>query len=36
MVSCEAIMEGGGLRILINELKDKHLDEVLHEVLEPA
>jgi len=36
MVSCEAIMEGSGLRMLINELKDKHLDEVLQEVLEPA
>ena len=36
MVSCEAIMEGGGLWTLIDELKDKHLDEVLQEVLEPT
>jgi hypothetical protein len=36
MVSCESIMEGGGLRILIDELKDRHLDEVLQEVLDPA
>jgi len=37
MVSCESIMEGGGLRILIEELKDRHLDEALQEVLlDPA
>jgi hypothetical protein len=36
MISCEAIMEGGGLRMLIDGLRDKHLDEMLREVLEPA
>jgi hypothetical protein len=36
MVSCEAIMEGGGLRVLVDELKDKYLSEALEEVLEPA
>ncbi|KAF8496408.1 hypothetical protein F5888DRAFT_1703615 [Russula emetica] len=36
MVSCEAIMEGSGLRMLIDELKDKHLSEALQDVLEPA
>jgi hypothetical protein len=36
MVSCEAIMEGSGLRTLIDELKDKHLSEVLQDVLEPT
>jgi peptide chain release factor 1 len=36
MVSCEAIMEGSGLRTLIDELKDKHLSEALQDVLEPA
>ena len=36
MVSCEAIMEGGGLRVLIDRLKDKYLNEALQEVLEPA
>jgi hypothetical protein len=36
MVSCEAIMEGCGLRTLIDELKDKHLSEALQDVLEPA
>jgi hypothetical protein len=29
-------MEGGGLRMLVDELKDKYLDEALQEVLEPA
>lgn len=36
MVSCEAIMEGGGLRMLIDGLKDKHLSEALQDVLELA
>jgi len=36
MVSCEAIMEGGGLRMLADELKDKHLSDALQEVLESA
>jgi hypothetical protein len=36
MVSCEAIMEGGGLWMLVNELKDKHLSEALQDVLELA
>lgn len=36
MVSCESIMEGGGLRILIDELKDKHLGDALQDVLEPS
>jgi hypothetical protein len=36
MVSCEAIMEGGGLRMLIDDLKDKYSNEALQEVLEPA
>lgn len=36
MVSCEAIMEGGGLQMLIDGLKDKHFSEALQEVLEPA
>jgi len=36
MVSCEAIIEGGGLRMLVDELKDKYLYEALQEVLEPA
>ena len=34
MVSCESIMEGGGLQMLINELKDKHLNEALQDVLD--
>ncbi|KAH9956159.1 hypothetical protein BC827DRAFT_1233146 [Russula dissimulans] len=34
MVSCEAIMEGGGLPMLVDELKDKHWSEALQEVLE--
>jgi peptide chain release factor 1 len=34
MVSCEAIMEGGGLQMLIDGLKDKHLSEALQDVLE--
>ena len=29
-------MEGGGLQILTEELKDKYLNEVLEEVLEPC
>lgn len=29
-------MEGGGLRVLVDELKDKYLSEALEEVLEPA
>ncbi|KAI9456744.1 release factor [Russula earlei] len=36
MVSCEAIMEGVGLRMLVDGLKDKHLSEALEEVLEPT
>ena len=36
VVSCEAIMEGSGLRTLIDELKDKHLGEALQDVMEPA
>ena len=36
MVSCQAIMEGTGLRTLIDELKDKHLSEALQDVLGPA
>jgi hypothetical protein len=36
IVSCEAIMEGSGLRTLIDELKDKYLSEALQDVLEPA
>ena len=36
MVSCQAIMEGTGLRTLIDELKDKHLSEALQDVIEPA
>jgi hypothetical protein len=32
MVSCDAIMEGGGLQMLIDELRDRHLNEVLQEV----
>jgi len=36
MVSCEAFMEGSGLRTLIDRLKDKHLSEALQDVLEPA
>ena len=36
MVSCEAIMEGSGLRALIDQLRDKHLNEALRDVLEPA
>jgi len=36
MVSCEAIMEGSGLQTLIDELKDKHLNEALQDVLELA
>jgi hypothetical protein len=34
MVSCEAIMEGDGLGMLIDELKDRHFKEALQEVLE--
>jgi len=34
MVSCEAIMEGGGLPMLVDELKDKNWSEALQEVLE--
>jgi hypothetical protein len=29
-------MEGGGLRMLIDDLKDKYLNEALQGVLEPA
>jgi len=36
MVSCEAIMEGNGLLMLINEFKERHLSEALRDVLEPA
>jgi len=36
MVSCEAIIEGSGLRTLIDELMDKHSSEALQDVLEPA
>lgn len=36
MVSCEAIMEGSGLRTLIDELKDRYLSEALQDVLGPA
>lgn len=32
MVSCDAIMEGGGLQMLIDELRDRHLNEALQEV----
>jgi peptide chain release factor 1 len=34
MVSCEATMEGDGLRTLIDELRDRHMNEALQEVLE--
>jgi len=36
MVSCEVIMEGSGLRMLVDELKDKHLSEALQDILESA
>jgi hypothetical protein len=34
MVSCEAIMEGDGLQKLTDELRDRHLNEALQEVLD--
>jgi peptide chain release factor 1 len=34
MVSCEAMMEGDGLEMLIDELREKHLDESLRDVLD--
>jgi peptide chain release factor 1 len=34
MVSCEAMMEGGGLRMLIDELRDRHMNEALQDMLE--
>ncbi|KAI0249267.1 hypothetical protein BJV78DRAFT_1276258 [Lactifluus subvellereus] len=34
MVSCEAIMEGGGLEMLIDELRNRHLNEALQEVFD--
>jgi peptide chain release factor 1 len=33
MVSCEAMMEGDGLEMLIDQLREKHLNESLGEVL---
>ncbi|KAI0262626.1 hypothetical protein BC834DRAFT_890996 [Gloeopeniophorella convolvens] len=34
-MSCEAIMEGDGLQVLIDELRDKHSSELLRETLDP-
>jgi hypothetical protein len=34
MLSCEAMMEGGGLENLIDELQDKNQRETLRDMLE--
>jgi peptide chain release factor 1 len=34
MVSCEAMMEGDGLEMLIGELREKYLKELLREIID--
>jgi peptide chain release factor 1 len=34
MVSCEAMMEGDGLEMLIDELREKYLKELLREIID--